>query len=191
MEICQKFNPLYLCRVGSIVYGTNQSDSDEDFLLVSSSEDCKRDLIRERKRSYTVVSRKDFINGLNAGNIFFFEALLVAKEHHIIDYDFKYKNFHKKNVFAYGKQKAEEDFRKAEKIISEMNYVDQKSRKRIFHSLRILRFTKELLESRGSYINYSCLDLFLNVYSIPENDTGAFLNEVREFYEDAVRNLSS
>ena len=133
---------LLAVRVGSRVYGTAQPDSDEDFMVVLSG-DVKDDLLIRDKVNVTLRTKAGFQSSLDKQNVFALECYMVD-----------FNNIFKRTPPAFnwkgdwGKlrlealEKSQSDYAKAVRG----PLMDYKAKKRLWHSLRVPMFAKQVYQ---------------------------------------------
>lgn len=127
-----------LSLVGSRLHQTNRPDSDYDYVAVT---DGWSDLILSKHYNITVYNKDSFQAALTRQNMYAIEAYLAPS---IVPFEAKYI-------------KMEEILRitTRQTVIRDMNKAERdKSTKSLFHALRIIDFTKQLIENDG--IDFDC-----------------------------------
>lgn len=123
---------------GSRVYGTNQPNSDYDFIAISNDSDARQSEteIRQKDINVTIYKKSDFQNHLNDHKIFALESWFNPNG--LIKSNFKWE-LDLKALRHEISAKSSHSFVKAKKKIDveKEYYIGQKS---LFHSLRILNY---------------------------------------------------
>ncbi|NOU30312.1 MAG: nucleotidyltransferase domain-containing protein [Polyangiaceae bacterium] len=136
-------------RVGSRVYGTAGPGSDHDFLVVLRDPAARKDLLWGPGMNLVVHGAESYASALASQSIFALEAHFAPAVHQLKAPapTFAYVRDRKK-LRAAASERAESDWRKAEK-----GFADDPTaaRKRAVHALRVLAFATQI--ARGGRID--------------------------------------
>ena len=171
MDILQDYShPLSIClavRVGSQVYGTAQSDSDTDFVVINSIPQ-KPDLLFGHNYNVTIWSEEKFAHSLQNHSIFAFEVLSTPSIHRLYDQG-RYPSFtfNAQTLAQSAISKSQTDWNKGLKILE---YEQQKAQKKLWHAMRILMFACQIKEKRLIYDFTVACDLFEEIITDPSSD---------------------
>ncbi|MBK8253745.1 MAG: nucleotidyltransferase domain-containing protein [Polyangiaceae bacterium] len=174
-------------RVGSRVYQTAGPQSDVDYLVVLNAPDHKADLLFGPNINVTLHGTRSFEKALNEGSVYAFEALFAPAPHRLVftPQPFSYK-FNPPNIVASAVARSKSDFEKAKKT-----YPDEPNaaRKKLFHSLRILLFARELVETAKLTRFDAAKDVFEEIMSHPATTfepLGAEFGALRDKWVDEL-----
>jgi hypothetical protein len=136
-------------RVGSRVYGTAGPGSDHDFLVVLRDPAARNDLLWGPGMNLVVHGADGYASALAEQSIFALEAHFAPRMHQLKAPapPFAYVRDRKK-LRAAASERAESDWRKAEKVFAEDPVA---ARKRAVHALRVLAFATQI--ARGGRID--------------------------------------
>lgn len=136
-------------RVGSRVYGTATQESDHDFLVVLRDPKARHDLLWGPGMNLVVHGAESYASALASQSIFALEAHFAPAEHQLkaAAPPFAYVRDRKK-LATTARERADSDWRKAEKVFSDDPAA---ARKRAGHALRVLAFAAQI--ARGGRIS--------------------------------------
>lgn len=157
-------------RVGSRVYGTAGPTSDHDYLVVLEKRDQKQDLLFGPDINVIVHGLHSFQAALDEGSVLAFEAVFTPPPHRLKEprppFSFKLDRI---RLVESAISRSTSDFEKARKRFSEE---PEASRKKLFHSLRVLLFARELART-GRLADYAAAnEHFEEIMSDPSRDMG-------------------
>ncbi len=132
-------------RVGSRVYGTATPESDHDFLVVLHEPAARHDLLWGPGMNLVVHGAGSYARALEDQSIFALEAHFAPPAHRLkmAAPAFTYVRDRKKLAVA-ARERADADWRKAEKVFAEDPAA---ARKRAGHGLRVLSFAAQIARS--------------------------------------------
>ena len=158
--ICPEFNLdfdkiINVYRYGSFVYGTENKDSDEDFIIIYKQKEFKIDAIKNKsgKINITLYSLPGFKNSIYYNEISVLECIFLEDKYkwESVDINYYFKN-NKKELRKSISSKASHSWVKSKKkfIFEGESLIAQKS---AFHSLRIFHFGIQIAKF-GKIIDY-------------------------------------
>ena len=147
-------NIIKVYRYGSTVYGTDTSESDNDYIVVVESDDLLYYSVEEDNDNYTVYSELMFIKKIHEHHISALECIFQTDDDPYLNY------------FIYNS----ESLRRAISSVSSNSFVKCKKKlaigeeyigkKSMFHSLRILMFGIQIAKY-GKIVDYGCANQLL------------------------------
>jgi predicted nucleotidyltransferase len=139
-------------RVGSRVYGTASEGSDEDFVAVLGDRKAKQDLAFASGVNVVIHGLATFEQALADHSLFALECLFAPAEHRLKEAKpaFAFK-LNKRKLLDSAQGRSDADFAKAKK-----RFVDERgpSTKKLFHSLRVLMFARQVA-SKGRIVDFT------------------------------------
>ena len=144
-EVCS------LYRSGSRVYGCQNENSDEDFVAVVSKPGAVQDLIFEKGLNIIVQTRESFHESLKDHNMLSLECYFSPQRFHVKDSTIKWNL--KLDVRLLRNQAIEKS--RSDLMKSQKNWMEEPeaSKKKLYHSIRVLRFALQIMTHR-KIINY-------------------------------------
>ena len=150
-----KFENVY--TYGSFVYNTNNEKSDQDFIVVGDKE---TQSIKKDFGDIHYINKKDFIEKIKNHEMDALECLFLPN-HLKVERFLMGFTLNPQIIRSTSSERASNSFVKAKKkLLDGENYIGQKS---LFHSLRILDFTKQIL-MYGEIKNFNCRQLYEAVF---------------------------
>lgn len=137
-------------KVGSRVYGCHTAESDSDYLVVLNTRGGRSDLLFRPGINITVHTLDTFRTALDDHSIFALECLFAPPRAVLKQgppFPFK---LDKQKLIDRAKKTSDSDRQKAEKLF---DVEWEPSKKKLYHSIRVLLFAKQIL-SRGRIYNF-------------------------------------
>lgn len=155
-------------RVGSRVYGTAGPGSDHDYLVVMADPAQKQDLLFGEQINIVLHGAKTFQAALDEPSVFAFEGLFTPPEHCLKaprpPFSFK---LDKKRLAESAISRSTSDYEKARKRFGDE---PGPSRKKLFHSLRVPLFARQLART-GKITNFAeANDHYIEIATHPSED---------------------
>lgn len=174
---------------GSHVYGTNNKNSDYDFIVVCKDNILDRDSLDSswRKLNATIYSHNSFMQKINLHKISALECVSLP-ENTLLKFS-KNINFtiDKKVLRESISEKASHSWVKSKKkfevILDKDIYIAKKS---LFHSLRIINFGIQIA-NYGKIKEYSCCnDLWQDIYSDPNENWEPYKEKYQNYFNSQM-----
>lgn len=144
-QICD----IFLC--GSRVYGCAKQDSDEDFVVVIEKLDARQDLIFRDDVNIIVHTTESFQDALKNHNMLALECFFADDQYHLCHGKMSYKfKLDSKKLLQQVNEKSVSDVTKASKIFDK---TPDLAKKKLYHSIRVLLFARQILQ-RGKIYDY-------------------------------------
>ena len=154
-------------RVGSQVYGNSQEDSDTDFVVINRNAQ-KSDLLFGADYNVTIFSTEHFKKMLHEQSIFAFEILHTPPTHRLYEAGHPiFSNPDPKRLSQAVQVKAQADWNKGLKIIA---HDQTKGQKKLWHSLRLLIFARQLITSGLIHDFTEANELFWELITHPSRE---------------------
>jgi hypothetical protein len=141
---CSDREVRFAVRCGSRVYGTHGAHSDEDFFVVLADRKAKQDLAWGDRINVIVHGADAFERAILEQSVFALECLFAPPDHRLKESSPPFvMKADKRRLFGSAKSRSDSDYAKARK-----GYEDEPhtSLKKVFHSLRVLSFAKQVAE---------------------------------------------
>ncbi len=155
-------------RFGSIVYGTNTKDSDEDFIVVSDIiEDVQ---IHIGNQDYNIYSSKTFQEKLNNNEIDALECMFLDKQFVLKEnkkFNFKINLEKLKN--SVGELSSNSYAKCHKKLTVDKDYNPYIAKKSLWHAFRVVMFGMQIAET-GKIYDYTCSNkIKTRIMEMPDN----------------------
>lgn len=162
-RILKGMNILYAVRMGSWVYGVAREDSDTDFVAVVEGP-LRDKLLFGHDYNVTLYTPAEFQGALDEHSLYALEALMAPPEHRLIDARWVWvRDSHR--LLERALEKSGDDWAKGVKLLADD---PAKAVKKIWHSLRLLLFARQLLE-RGRIDDFEIgIEVHLDLVTSPE-----------------------
>jgi hypothetical protein len=163
-----QYNNLY--RYGSWVYGTNNPNSDEDFIAIGDVGD-EEYVIEDGNKSIHYYNKSTFQKHIDNHKIYALECLFLPNEHKLAE-EFKFTfTLDNKKLRNYISEKSSNSYVKCKKKFEVEKdrdyYVGKKS---LFHSIRMIDFAIQIA-SNNRIENYkSCNSIYEEIMTDPSLD---------------------
>jgi hypothetical protein len=142
---CRDEDVRFCVRCGSHVYGTTHSGSDQDFILVLRDEGARQDLCWGKNINVVLHGAGTYEKSLGEQSVFALEGLFTPKVHRLKETNaaFRYKpDPHR--LYEAVQERSDADWAKAKKRMESEVHA---SKKRALHSLRVLAFGLQIVET--------------------------------------------
>ena len=156
---------LYATRVGSRVYGTARDDSDEDFVVVTKAK--RGELFRSAAINIVFKDEESFLQSVNEQSVFALEVWFALPKHQLIPRPKSWRWVRDDaRLRRVAQDRSDNDFEKAARRIDQEPF---ESKKRIFHSIRVLMFAQQILNTGGLNDFEAASDIWLDICTAPED----------------------
>jgi len=186
----QDHNILACFPYGSRVYGTNNQDSDHDFILVLKNVATESDRLDSKHNpiSITTYSEAAFKERIDNHKIFALECIFCPKDlvlKNTLNFNFKLNKSALRHSIS---EKCSQDWNQARKRFSDSQGINPvtgeryirkvyEGKKSLFHCFRMLDFATQIVET-GKINNFdSCNDLWMDLYTDPSEDWDHYDNK--------------
>jgi predicted nucleotidyltransferase len=142
-------NVVAIFLAGSRLYGCADENSDHDYVIIIDSKSKINDIIKHKDVDIIIQDLNSFNN---SKSIFKYECLCSPTIYtNNIQTVFPLK-INKKEIFELAKEKSNSDYNKVDKLLN--NGETKKADKKLFHSMRIPVFARQLIEHQ-KIINFA------------------------------------
>lgn len=176
-------NVLAAFPYGSRVYGTNNPNSDHDFVIVMNKVVTESDRLDSRynNTSITTYSQEAFEDLVDKHKIFALECIFCPKDlvlKNKLDLQFK---LNKSNLRHSISEKCSKDWNQAKKRFSDSQDINPvtgeryvrkvyEGKKSLFHCFRMINFAVQVIEKGKIYNFGACNELWEELYTDPSED---------------------